>query len=430
MAKAQTQTPKCPATDVVVTAAQVPPASALSRASDADRRERAAQAAESVAELSVVIPCLNERETIGTCVAKAVRAMREAGIDGEVIVADNGSTDGSQRIATERGARVVAVSRPGYGSALRGGIEAACGRYIIMGDADDSYDFLQIGKFVERLREGNDLVMGCRLPGGGGRIRRGAMPFLHRWVGNPMFTRLARWMFRSPVNDVYCGLRGFTREFYDRLNLRCTGMEFATEMVIKSGMLSDRIAEVPIVLHPDGRSRKPHLRTFSDGWRTLRFFLLFSPRWTLLAPGLVLTVLGLIGFGLAWAGATIGPATLGAHSLIVSMLAILIGYQSIAFAVSAKVFAIREHLLPEVPALTWLFRWFRLERGLVVAALLMLAGLALVAVAVRQWVVADFGPLDYAQTMRWVVPGVTLIALGFQTMLASLLLSMLRLASD
>ena len=251
-------------------------------------------------ELSVVMPCLNEADTLAVCIEKAQKAIRENKIAAEIIVADNGSTDDSTDIAQRLSARVVNVSEKGYGSALMGGIAASRGKFIIMGDADDSYDFLEIPKFVEKLREGYDLVQGCRLPGGGGTIKSGAMPFSHRWWGNPMFSLLARFWFNAPINDVYCGLRGFTRAHYDFLDQRCTGMEFATEMIIKSSIYNAKIAEVPITLHPDGRkSHSPHLRTFRDGWRTLRFFLLYSPRWLFFIPGRFLILLGLICYALA-----------------------------------------------------------------------------------------------------------------------------------
>jgi glycosyltransferase involved in cell wall biosynthesis len=238
-------------------------------------------------ELSVVMPCLNESDTIGICVEKAIRAMREAGIDGEVVVADNGSTDNSKRIASSLGARTVDVRERGYGSALMGGIEASRGKFILMGDCDDSYDFLEIPAFVSQLRNGFDLVQGCRLPRGGGRVLPGAMPFLHRWIGNPILSWLVRRMFRIPIHDVYCGMRGFTPELYRRLDLRSPGMEFATEMIIKSGLHGASMTQVPITLHPDGRKvHGPHLRTFRDGWRTLRLFLVFSPRWTFFRQGL------------------------------------------------------------------------------------------------------------------------------------------------
>ena len=377
-------------------------------------------------EVSVVMPCLNEAETLGVCVEKAQRALRGAGIAGEVIVADNGSTDGSQAIAERLGARVVPVRERGYGNALMGGIASARGRFVIMGDADDSYDFLEIPSFVAKLREGFDLVQGCRLPAGGGRVMPGAMPTLHRYWGNPMFSAMARRWFGAPIHDVYCGLRGFRKEFYEELDQRCTGMEFATEMIIKSSLRGARTAEVPITLHPDGRkTRAPHLRTFRDGWRTLRFFLMYSPRWLFLVPGGMLIALGLVGYALAMPGVTIAGAKLDAHTLLFSSLAIICGYQSVLFAVFTKIFAIRERLHPENPRMTKLFSIVTLERGVVAGAIAGLLGIVLLLAAVGRWVDAGFGPLEYATTMRWVVPGVTLTALGFQTVLSSFFMSIL-----
>ncbi len=258
-------------------------------------------------ELSVVMPCLNEADTLAACIHKAWRAMGEHGIVGEVIVADNGSTDGSQEIAAALGARVVHVSARGYGNALMGGIAASVGRFVVIGDADDSYDFAELPKFVEKLREGYDLVQGCRLERGGGHVMPGAMPRLHRWWGNPMFTAMARSWFQVPVNDVYCGMRGFTQGALREPAQQCTGMEFATEMIIRSSLVHARIAEVPITLHPDGRKvHAPHLHTFRDGWRTLRFFLLYSPRWLFFIPGFALIVVGLVGYCLALPGVSVG----------------------------------------------------------------------------------------------------------------------------
>lgn len=377
-------------------------------------------------EVSVVLPCLNEVETLGLCIDKANRALAEHGIAGEIIVADNGSTDGSQQLAQARGARVIAVADRGYGNALMGGIAAARGTYILMGDADDSYDFSEIPAFVTRLREGYDLVQGCRLPSGGGTILPGAMPWLHRWWGNPMFSFLVRRMFQAPVHDVYCGLRGFSKSLYQRLDLRCTGMEFATEMVIKSSLYRERIAEVPITLHPDGRtSHAPHLRTFRDGWRTLRFFLMYSPRWLFLAPGVALLLLGLIGYALALPGVTIFGVNLDVHTLLFASLSILLGYQSIVFALFTKTFAIRERLLPEDPRMSRFFEIFNLEKGLLLGAATLAIGVFLLGGAIWQWHAVQFGPLDYARTMRWVIPGVTLSALGFQTLLSSFFISIL-----
>jgi len=380
-------------------------------------------------ELSVVMPCLNEADTLAVCIEKARQALRDHHIAGEIIVADNGSTDGSPALALSLGARVVHVAAKGYGHALMGGIAAARGKFIIMGDADDSYNFLEIPRFVEKLRQGFDLVQGCRLPAGGGTVLPHAMPFLHRWLGNPMFSIMVRHMFWAPINDVYCGLRGFTKELYERLDLRCTGMEFATEMIIKSSIYAARIAETPITLHPDGRqSHAPHLKTFRDGWRTLRFFLMYSPRWLFFYPGLGLVLLGLLGYAIAMPGLTIGGVTFDAHTLLFASLAMLLGYQSILFAVFAKTFAISEGLLPELPRMTRFFQRVNLEKGLVIGAVALVAGLALLVVSINQWRVTDFGHLDYAKTMRWVIPGVTLTALGFQTILSSFFISILEMA--
>lgn len=377
-------------------------------------------------ELSVVIPCLNEADTLATVLEKALRSLRESGINAEVIVADNGSTDGSIAIAESLGARVVPVKLKGYGNALMGGIEAARGKYIIMGDADDSYDFLDAPRFVEKLREGYDLVQGCRLPWGGGTVLPGAMPFLHRWWGNPMFTVLSRWWFRSPVHDIYSGYRGFTKELYYRLQQRCTGMEFATEMIIKASLYRARIAEIPITLHPDGRkSHAPHLKTFRDGWRTLRFFMLFSPRWLFLMPGLLMILLGLIGYGVALPGLTILKVTFDAHTLLFASLGILCGYQGVVFALFTKTFAVAEGLMPEDHRLRRFFEIVTLERGLIAAVLMSLAGFILLGWAVNDWRLTGFGRLDYAKTMRLVIPGATLTTAGMQTFFSSFFLSII-----
>lgn len=390
-----------------------------------EKERRAPIEAETI-ELSIVMPCLNEADTLAICIEKALRALRENGISGEVIVADNGSSDGSQEIVRKAGARLVAVKDKGYGNALMGGIAAARGKYVIMGDADDSYDFLEVPKFVQKLREGNDLVQGCRLPSGGGTVAPGAMPFLHRWWGNPMFSFFARRWFRAPIHDVYCGLRGFSRDFYNKLDQRCTGMEFATEMIIKSSLYGAKIAEVPITLHPDGRkAHAPHLKTFRDGWRTLRFFLMYSPRWLFLLPGVLLIVLGLFGYALALPGLTLAGVTFDAHTLLFGSVAILCGYQAILFAIFTKTFAISEGLMPPDPRMDRFYRIMNLERGLILAVGACMIGVALLLTAVNQWRRVDFGHLDYARTMRWVVPGATLTALGFQTIFASFFVSIL-----
>jgi glycosyltransferase involved in cell wall biosynthesis len=377
-------------------------------------------------ELSIVMPCLNEADTLAACIGKARLGLERAGVNGEIVVADNGSTDGSTEIAVRLGARVVPVVEKGYGNALKGGIRAARGKWIIMGDADDSYDFSEIAAFVKKLREGYDMVMGCRLPGGGGKIMPQAMPFSHRWLGNPMFTLMAKHMFDSPIHDVYCGLRGFSKALYERLDLRCQGMEFATEMIIKSSLNHARITEVPITLHRDGRiSHAPHLKTVRDGWRTLRFFLILSPRWLFFVPGFLLALLGAVGYALALPGLKIAGVTFDAHTLLFSSLAILMGYQSILFAILAKTFAVNEGILPKDPQLDRFYQLIYLERGLLAGAASLFVGVALLMVTVWQWWATDFGHLDYPRTMRWVIPGMTLTSLGFQTILSSFFVSIL-----
>ncbi len=378
-------------------------------------------------EVSVVMPCLNEADTVAVCVKKALAGLAAAKAVGEVIVADNGSTDGSRELARQAGARVVDVPGKGYGRALMGGIAAARGQWVIMGDADDSYDFTAIPLFVDKLRQGFDLVMGCRLPGGGGTIAPGAMPVLHRLIGNPLFSFMVKAMFKAPIHDVYCGLRGFSREFYQRLGMRCPGMEFATEMVIKASLFTGRIAEAPITLHPDGRkAHAPHLKTFRDGWRTLRFFLMLSPRWLYLIPGCLLGLLGLLGFALILPGFSLFGVNIEMHSLLVSTLALLLGAQTIQFGILTKLFAIGEGLLPKSPWLTRFLRASTLERLILLGALAFLVGLALIGYAGLIWWRLHFGPLDYAHTMRLVIPGMTLAALGVQTALFGFFLDMLR----
>ena len=381
---------------------------------------------DSEVELSVVMPCLNEADTLESCICKAQRAMEDHHIVGEVVVADNGSTDGSQDIARRCGARLVPVSARGYGNALMGGIKASRGRFVIMGDADDSYDFLEIPRFVARLREGAELVQGCRLPAGGGTVLPGAMPFSHRWIGNPLFSGLVRRWFGACIHDVYCGLRGFTRDLFDRLDLRCTGMEFATEMIIKASLYKARVAEVPITLHPDGRkSHAPHLKTFRDGWRTLRFFLMYCPKWLFLIPGLVLILLGFVGYAVALPGLQIGGVVFDAHTLLFATLALLMGYQSVLFAILTKTFAVNEGLMPEDPLYLKFFEVINLERGLLIGMVAFLAGATILFSAFMIWRSTGFGRLDYAVTMRWVIPGAALAALGFQTILSGFFVSIL-----
>lgn len=376
-------------------------------------------------EVSVVMPCLNEAETLGICIGKAQRALREANVAGEIVVADNGSSDGSVEIAERLGARVVHVKARGYGNALMGGIAAASGKYIVMGDADDSYNFGHVLRFLEPLRKGADLVMGNRFRGG---IQKAAMPPLHRYFGNPALTWLGRLFFRSPVGDFYCGLRGFRKDAYERLGLRTTGMEFATEMIVKATLLKLQIAEVPTTLSPDGRSRPPHLRTWRDGWRTLRFFLLYSPRWLFLYPGLAFMMIGvLLGLWLLPSPRAMGGVTLDVHTMLYSAAFVLLGFQAITFAVFTKFFAVSEGLLPPDPTLDKLFQYITLEVGLAIGALLATAGLAISLYAVGAWENKHFGALDYSHTMRLVIPAALFLTLGAQTIFASFFMSVLGL---
>lgn len=376
-------------------------------------------------ELSILMPCLNEAETLGICIQKAQQWLAQSGVAGEILIADNGSSDGSQEIAVQHGARVVLVQSKGYGSALMGGINAARGTYIIMGDADDSYDFCSLSPFVEKLREGYDLVMGNRFQGG---IAPGAMPPLHKYLGNPILTGIGRLFFRSPCGDFHCGLRGFRKDAIQRLDLRTTGMEFASEMVVKATLHQVRITEVPTTLSPDGRSRPPHLRSWRDGWRHLRFLLLYSPRWLFLYPGLALMLVGiLVGLWLLPGPRTVGDVTFDVHTLLYASAAVIIGFQACTFAAFTKVFAISERLLPEDPRLSAVFRFVTLETGLIAGCLCIVIGLAASLYAVGTWGVHSFGTLNPTITLRTVIPAATLLMLGLQTILASFFLSVLGL---
>ena len=379
-------------------------------------------------ELSIVMPCLNEVETLATCIQKARLAIDRLGLKAEIVVADNGSTDGSQELARELGARVVDVVRKGYGSALIGGIDATRGELVIMGDADDSYDFSAIGPLVDRLREGHDLVMGNRFAG---EIKQGAMVWSHRWVGNPVLTAISRLFFHTPVGDMHCGLRGFRKDAYSKLHLSATGMEFASEMVIKASLQGMKIAEVPVVLSPDGRSRPPHLRTWRDGWRHLRFMLLFSPRWLFLYPGLILFAVGaVLSLVLLPGPVVVAGVRLDIHTLLVAGFLALLGYQLVLFALFTKFFAIRVGFHPPHPVLQSMFRYITLEVGLAVGVLLALAGLVSLIVAVASWSAVGFGNLNPDTTMREVIPAVVLTALGTQTVFAAFFMSILGIESE
>ena len=376
-------------------------------------------------ELSILMPCLNEAETLATCIGKAQKALADLNVAGEIIIADNGSTDGSREIAAGLGARVIHVAEKGYGSALLGGIKAARGKYIIMGDADDSYDFANLGPFLEKLRAGYDLVMGNRFKGG---IEPNAMPPLHRYLGNPVLTGIGRLFFNSPCSDFHCGLRGFSKAAIQGLDLRTTGMEFASETVVKASLHGLRITEVPTTLSVDGRNRPPHLRSWRDGWRHLRFLLLYSPRWLFLYPGLLLMLIGTMVSGWLLVGPrVVDGITLDVHTFLYAAIAIVIGYQTVIFAIFTKVFAITEGLLPEDPRLKTLFRYIKLETGILAGAFLLATGIGLSIYALSFWSSTSFGPLDPSRTLRLVIPAVTAIALGLQTVLSSFFLSILGL---
>jgi glycosyltransferase involved in cell wall biosynthesis len=376
-------------------------------------------------ELSIVMPCLNEAETLAACILKAASFLRDNNVRGEIIVADNGSTDGSIAIAVANGARVVPVAQKGYGSALQAGITAATGEFVVMGDADDSYDFSRLDQILARLRSGDELVMGNRFKGG---ISPGAMPPLHRYFGNPVLSGMGRLFFKSPIGDFQCGLRGFRKDAFERMKLRTTGMEFASEMVVKATLLNLRVSEVPIVLHKDGRSRPPHLRSWRDGWRYLRFLLLFSPRWLFLYPGLGLMLAGLLaGLWLLPGSRHLGRLNFDAQTLLYAGMAILIGFQAVIFAVFTKVFAISEGLLPQDDRFHKTLRHVTLEGGLVTGVILSVFGLGLSMYAVGVWGEAKFGALNPLQTLRLIIPAVVSLTLGCQIILSSFFLSVLGL---
>ena len=377
-------------------------------------------------EVSVVMPCLNESVTLAACIEQIQAMFAEHQLSGEIIVADNGSTDGSQAIAVRLGARVVPVSQPGYGSALMGGINAATSKFVIIGDADCSYDFGHVPRLLEGLRAGSDMVMGNRFRGG---IQPGAMPPLHRYLGNPVLTGIGRLFFRVPCRDFHCGLRGFTKDAYKRMGLRTTGMEFASEMVVKATLFKMRITEVPTTLSPDGRDRAPHLRSWHDGWRHLRFLLLYSPRWLFLYPGLLLMLLGgIVGLLLLPGPRMVGDVRLDVHTLLYASTAVLVGFQSVAFAFFTKIFAISEGLMPEEPRLTRLFRFVNLESGLAAGFAMILTGLIASFLALGSWRSTHFGLLDPVRTLRLVIPAVLSLTLGFEVVLSSFFLSVLGMA--
>ena len=381
---------------------------------------------ETFVELSVVMPCLNEGETVGVCVRKATETLRMAGISGEVIVADNGSTDDSAEAARAEGARVINVAAKGYGSALMDGIAASRGEYVLMADADDSYDFAHIPRFLEELRAGSDLVMGNRFRGG---IADDAMPFLHRYLGNPVLTGIGNLFFASSCGDFHCGMRAFRKDSFQRMGIRSTGMEFASEMVVKASLLRMKVTEIPTTLSPDGRSRPPHLRTWRDGWRHLRFMLMYSPRWLFLYPGTFLILLGLAGCAWLLPGPRfVHGIGFDVHTLLYAFVSVLMGFQLCAFAVFTKVFAISEGLLPEDPRLNRAFRFVTLEKGLAAGGLLVVLGIGGSIFAVSGWAKESFGALDAEHILRIVMPSVFALTLGVQIICSSFFLSILGLS--
>jgi glycosyltransferase involved in cell wall biosynthesis len=376
-------------------------------------------------ELTILMPCLNEAETLAICVRKAKHYLEESGIEGEVLIADNGSTDGSQAIAQEEKARVVQVTERGYGAALLGGIEAARGRYIIMGDADDSYDFSRLEAFVNQLRAGADLVMGNRFQGG---ISAGAMPWLHKYIGNPILSLLGRMFFKIKIGDFHCGLRGFNTTRIRDLNLRTTGMEFASELVVKSAMAKYRIDEVPTTLRQDGRSRSPHLRTWPDGWRHLTFLLLHTPRWLFLYPGLFILLFGIIGIvALFYSSVSIAGITLGLHTFLSSCFAVLVGAQAVSFGIIARRFAANSGIMPKSTRYSKFLEALTLERMLIFAVLLIAVGAGLFLWCLLQWAKTGFGPLEYSSILRPLILSTTAITLGLQFIFSALLSAIMEI---
>ena len=363
-------------------------------------------------DVSIVMPCLNEALTLERCIDQAMEALRVHGLNGEVIISDNGSTDGSQEIALRKGARLINATKRGYGFALQEGIGQARGRYVMMGDADCSYDFGHVNRFVSKLDEGYDLVMGNRFLGG---IKPGAMPWKNRFIGNPILSLIGRVLFGSPAGDFHCGLRAFRKEAYEKMALRTGGMEFASEMVIKATMMKLRISEIPTTLSPDGRDRPPHLRPWRDGWRHLRFMFLFSPKWLFFVPGVFLMLIGAILTGLILPGPLrLGGVTLDLNTLLFSSFAIIIGFQSVAFSIMAKTFAVQNGLMPSDPMSDRIMRFVSMEKGLVTGLLMALLGFALSVAAVAFWGMHSFGPLSPYESLRLVIPGGLLLILGIQ----------------
>ena len=379
-------------------------------------------------EVSIVLPCLNEAKTLEACLRKANLAIATHQLNAEIIVADNGSEDGSQAIALRCGARVISVEEKGYGAALMAGITHAMGTYVIMADADDSYDFTAIFPFVTKLRDGSDLVMGCRLPKAGGTISPGAMPWLHRWLGNPVLSGIGRMFFHCPVTDFHCGMRAFRRSTIENLDLRATGMEFASEMVIKATVMGARITEIPITLHRDGRDRRPHLRTWRDGWRHLRFMLLYCPRWLFVLPGLFMFLAGMTGGTALLTGPlSVGGITFDTNTLLVAAMGTLVGFNLMTFGIFSKTFAISAGFLPQDTLFTKAFQFLSLEIGIFLGTITSIGGIALLMLGVFYWQSQNFGALSYPESLRLVIPGTTMLTLGIEIIFSSFLLSLLQM---
>ena len=374
-------------------------------------------------EMTIVMPCLDEAETLGTCIAKALQFFAANHVAGEVVIADNGSTDGSQAIATALGARVVAVPVRGYGAALAAGILAARGRFVAMGDSDDSYDFLGLMPFLDKLRGGEQLVMGNRFKGG---IMPGAMPPLHRYLGNPVLSFAGRLFYNAPIGDFHCGLRAFDRAAILGLGLKTSGMEFASEMVVKAQLAGLRLAEVPTTLSPDGRSRPPHLRSWRDGWRHLKFLLTFAPKALFFYPGLLLAVAGLLGLAALLPGSvSVGSVRLGVTTMLFSAAAIIIGAQLMSFAVVARLFGVRERLWPSSPRTELARAWFSIDRGCIAGGVMLATGIVLAVAAVLGWAGTGYGDMDTEALMRLAIPAVVLCALGVQALVTGFFTALL-----
>ncbi|WP_329806558.1 glycosyltransferase family 2 protein [Flavobacterium facile] len=378
--------------------------------------------------VTVVMPCLNEAQTLETCIKKAQFYFTNNNIDGEIIIADNGSTDGSQDIAQKLGAKVVSIPQKGYGNALKGGINQAKGDFIIMGDADDSYDFSKLELFINKLNEGADFVIGNRFKGG---IEKNAMPFLHKYLGNPVLSFLGRLFFNSKIGDFHCGLRGFTKEAYQKLELTTSGMEFASELIVKAHLNNLTIAEVPTILHKDGRNRKPHLNTWQDGWRHLRFLLLYSPKWLFFYPSVLMMLTGFIlSLFLIIAPIKIGNIVFDVHTLLYSTALFIIGFQFFVFYGLTKVFAVTHKLLPKSDRYDAIFKFISLEKGIVIGFLFTIIGIILSIFGFSIWSKENFGPLNVTETLRIIIPAVSIIVIGIEIILFSFFFSILGLRNE